>query len=159
MSYLDYGQMGLRLLYGHLNSALPDNEELYNIPELPGAREGVKKLISAAISASKPQKRYPKGVRELAGCRGPHWFVMSIIREYHHVVADQFYKGLGVALMRKESDVMVELLLELKRQHIVALPIHDGVLVADGVHEQTIEIMKIVFEEYVCVAGVVNIKD
>ena len=84
---------------------------------------------------------------------------MSIIREYHHVVADQFYKGLGVALMRKESDVMVELLLELKRQHIVALPIHDGVLVADGVHEQTIEIMKIVFEEYVCVAGVVNIKD
>ena len=54
---------------------------------------------------------------------------------------------------------MVELLLELKRQHIVELPIHDGVLVADGVHEQTIEIMKIVFEEYVCVAGVVNIKD
>ena len=98
-------------------------------------------------------------MRELAGCRGPHWFVMSIIREYHHVVADQFYKGLGVALMRKESDVMVELLLELKRQHIVALPIHDGVLVADGVHEQTIEIMKIVFEEYVCVAGVVNIED
>jgi hypothetical protein len=49
--------MGLRLLYGHLNSALPDNEELYNIPELPGAREGVKKLINAAISASKPQKR------------------------------------------------------------------------------------------------------
>ena len=70
---------------------------------------------------------------------------MSIIREYHHVVADQFYKGLGVALMRKESDVMVELLLELKRQHIVALPIHDGVLVADGVHEQTLEIMEIVF--------------
>ena len=119
----------------------------------------MKKLISAAISASKPQKRYPKGVRELAGCHGPHWSVMSKICEYHHAVADHFYKGLGVTLMRDESDVMVELLLELKKQNIVALPIHDGVLVADGVHEQAIEIMRAVFEECVGVAGVVNIEE
>jgi len=159
MCYLDYGQMGLRLLYGHLNAVPPDNEDLYDVPELPGGREGVKKLISSAIYATEPQKRYPKGVRELAGCHGPYWLVMNKISEYHSAVADHFYKGLGVKLMRKESDVMIELLLELKMQNITALPIHDGVLVAEEVHEQVIETMKTVFEDCVGVSAVVNIEE
>lgn len=157
--YLDYGQMGLRLLYGHLKAVPPDNEDLYDVPELPGGCEGVKKLISSAIYATEPQKKYPKGVRELAGCHGPYWLVMNEIGEYHSAVADHFYKGLGVKLMRKESDVMIELLLELKMQNITALPIYDGVLVAEEVHEQVIEIMKTVFEDCVGVSAVVNIED
>jgi hypothetical protein len=156
--YLDYGQMGLRLLYSDVKATPPDGD-LYEIPGIRKSRDGVKKLISSAISNYKEPKRMPKGVRPLMWDGDSYASYMKLINEYHHAVADHFYEGLSVALMRKESDVMVELLLELKRQHIVALPIHDGVLVADGVHEQTIEIMSAVFEMCVGVAGVVNIED
>ena len=153
---LDYGQMGLRLLYGYVGATLPDNEDLYDIPELPGGREGIKKLISSSIYRDKPIKRYPAGVRELSGCHGPIWYVMSKIEKYHSDVADHFYKGLGVELMRKESDVMIELLLALKVQDIVALPIHDGILVADEDHEAAAETMKSVFLEEVGVSATVK---
>ena len=53
---------------------------------------------------------------------------------------------------------MIELLLELKRQNIVALPIHDGVLVAEHDHEQARVTMETVFEEYVGVPVTVNVE-
>ena len=42
---------------------------------------------------------------------------------------------------------------------LLKLTFKADVLVADGVHEQTIEIMSAVFEMCVGVAGVVNIED
>jgi hypothetical protein len=82
--------------------------------------------------------------------------MMSLIRDHHPEVVNKFYKGLGMELMRRESDLMVELLLSLKADDIVALPIHDGILVADDYQEKARIIMERVFVDIVGVPVVVN---
>ena len=49
---LDYGQMALRLLYGHVGAELPEGD-LYAVPGLESYREGVKKVINSALYADK----------------------------------------------------------------------------------------------------------
>ena len=53
-----------------------------------------------------------------------------------------------VQLFRKESDILVEVLLTLKRQSVVALPIHDAVLVADEDKDTAVRVMKEVFNKH-----------
>ena len=51
-------------------------------------------------------------------------------------------------LFRKESDILVDVLLTLQQNDVVALPIHDAVLVADEDKETTITVMKEVFQKH-----------
>ena len=51
-------------------------------------------------------------------------------------------------LFRKESDILVDVLLTLKTQGIVALPIHDAVLIMDEHQEVAQKVMIEVFEEH-----------
>jgi len=63
---LDYGQMGLLLLYG-LEGATPPAGDLYDLSEqgIPATcRPGIKKVVQAAINASKPLGRMPKEARK-----------------------------------------------------------------------------------------------
>ena len=55
---------------------------------------------------------------------------MEIILNYHAGVAAHICKGASLKLMRLEADLMVEILLILKSKGIVALPIHDGIIVS-----------------------------
>ena len=50
-------------------------------------------------------------------------------------------------LFRKESDILVDVLLTLKTQGIVALPIHDAVVVRDDNSDKAEAVMKKVFRE------------
>ena len=64
---LDYGQMGLMLLYG-LAEATPPEGDLYDLSAygIPtSCRSGIKKVIQAAINSKKPLKRMPQGAREV----------------------------------------------------------------------------------------------
>ena len=49
-------------------------------------------------------------------------------------------------LFRKESDILVDVLEALRSEGIVALPVHDAVIVMDEHHLQATKIMKEVFE-------------
>ena len=49
-------------------------------------------------------------------------------------------------LFRKESDILVDVLETLRSEGIVALPVHDAVIVMDEHHLQATKIMKEVFE-------------
>ena len=51
-------------------------------------------------------------------------------------------------LFRKEADILVDVLTALKAQGIVALPIHDAVLVMDEHQEVAQKIMIKVFEKH-----------
>ena len=55
--------------------------------------------------------------------------------------------GIGMQMFRKESDLLMEVLLEMKDKGIVALPIHDAVMVADEHKELAKDIMIRVFRE------------
>lgn len=56
--------------------------------------------------------------------------------------------NMGMQLFRKESDILVDVLLKLKAQSVVALPIHDAVLVADEDKETAVRVMKEVFKKH-----------
>ncbi len=51
-------------------------------------------------------------------------------------------------LFRKESDILVEVLEALRSEGIIALPVHDAVIVMDDHHLLTTEIMKKVFKDH-----------
>ena len=51
-------------------------------------------------------------------------------------------------LFRKESNILVDVLLTLKTQGIVALPVHDAVVVRDDNADKAKAVMKQVFREH-----------
>lgn len=56
--------------------------------------------------------------------------LLEAIREAHRAIAGAFFSDAGARLMRKDSDLAVQIMLDLQRQGIIALPIHDSFLVA-----------------------------
>jgi hypothetical protein len=56
--------------------------------------------------------------------------------------------GIGMQLFRNESDILVDVLLTLKTQGIVGLPIHDAVVVRDDNSDKAKAVMKQVFREH-----------
>ena len=56
--------------------------------------------------------------------------------------------GIGMQLFRKESDILVDVLITLKAQEITALPIHDAVVVRDDQSDKARVVMQKVFKEH-----------
>lgn len=148
---LDYGQMGLLLLYG-LEGATPPAGDLYDLSEygIPtSCRPGIKKVIQAAINASKPLGRMPQNARKTITNKISLAGVLTAVDKRHPLIAHRFGAGVGMLLFRKEADILVDVLLALKDRNITALPIHDAVLV-NGNHEaEAKDIMIRVFREHV----------
>jgi hypothetical protein len=148
---LDYGQMGLLLLYG-LEGGTPPAGDLYDLSEygIPvSCRPGIKKVIQAAINASKPLRRLPKGARKTIPKRISLARVLDAVGKRHPLIAHRFGAAVGMQLMRKEADILVDVLLALKDRNIPALPVHDAVLV-NGNHENSAKgVMIRVFEDHV----------
>ncbi len=143
--------MGLLLLYG-LEAATPPAGDLYDLSEygIPvSCRPGIKKVIQAGINASKPLGRMPKGARKIIPNRISLAGVLAAVGKRHPLIAHRFGAGVGMLLMRKEADILVDVLLALKDRNITALPIHDAVLV-NGNHEaEAKDVMIRVFREHV----------
>lgn len=127
---LDYDQMSLRTLYALSDSPAPSCD-LYSIDDLDAPRDTVKQLINAMLFAEGALAKKPKGLA--AGLPGRMTVdqITSIIEYFHHPIRDQFHTGIGHHLQFIESQIMVALLLDLKSRGIVALPIHDGIMVAE----------------------------
>ena len=132
---LDYGQMAIRLLYAETGQA-PHFEDAYAVPGLEGHRAGVKKLLNAMLASSKPLKRLPMGVGRLLprGMRLPD--LVDMVVAFHAPVRQHFHAGCSLRLMYLESQVMVQVLLRLIDEGVTALPVHDGLIVAEQ-HEHT----------------------
>ena len=88
----------------------------------------------------------PKGARKTIPSRISLSVIISAIKDKHHEVAQRFHAGVGLRLMRKESDILIDVLLALKKQQITALPIHDAVLVRHDNAQQAREVMVRVFQ-------------
>lgn len=162
---LDYGQMGVRLMYAEAGVA-PTFTDAYAIPGLENHREGVKRFMAAMLNVTKPLPRFPRGLRDLfpplievGGVRKVRssQLITQLILEAHAPIAHIFHQGQGLRGMAMESDIMVKVLLELIDRGITALPIHDGLLVGEG-HVQTAqEVMLWAFREVTGQEGVVNL--
>lgn len=164
---LDFGQMLVRLLYAEAGAELPFGDDAYLLPPLhmswqqfneyseeqkdrisPIPREGIKLVLTSAINVGKDQARLPKGAREIIPAKFKLKEVMELVRTHHQPIAHFLGTGHGLRAMRKESNLLMDILLRLKEQEIVALPIHDAVIVPSARKEQVRTIMAQVFYEH-----------
>ena len=147
---LDYGQMSLAILYGLAGKAPPAGD-LYDLADhgIPTEyRKGIKKCIQAVINTDKLPTRVPKGVRKHLPGKYSMRDVLRAVEKKLPEIYPLMTSGIGMQLCRKESDILVDVLLALKKGGIVALPIHDAVVVMDDKQQETTDIMKKVFRDH-----------
>jgi hypothetical protein len=152
---LDFGQCGVRIAYG-LAGAIPPSGDLYLIPGLERFREGVKKLLNSMLAWHEKMPRFPAGTRHLFPSHLTVHKVQEQIREHHHPIVDQFYSAQVLTHQFVDSQVIVRSLLRLAEQGLVALPVHDALLVPHSTAAQVAGIMLDCFREITGVEGVVS---
>jgi len=141
---LDFAQMHPTMLYGEYASGTQLKNDPYEVQGLP--RKTVKKLFNAMINASSKQRQWPEGI----GSKNLKMTVseaQALILEKHRPIETAFFTGTGLRLQRQDSDIMVAILLELKRRDIPALPIHDSVIVPKNHKEIVTAVMRQHFQE------------
>ena len=146
----DYGQMSVMLLYSLAGAPIPEGD-LYDLSAqgIPHAyRKGIKKVIQAIINSSEELSRYPAGAKDLLPKGLKFDTLRSAIRAKHEAIYPLMTGHLGMQMFRKESDILVEVLIALKNKGIVALPIHDAVLVGEHHKAPTQDIMRTVFKDH-----------
>jgi hypothetical protein len=153
---LDFSSLNPRLLYAREGVA-PTQEDLYAVAGLERYREGAKRLFNARLfdlgPRQKKPKRTPEEVRAGVELYPPHMTIAELLNALeaaHHQVAHHFGTGIGHELQFIESTILVKVLLELMGEGIVALPVHDCVVVG----RSKVDIARKVMEAVSCeVAG------
>jgi len=128
---LDFSSMFVRLAYIR-QGAEPPEGDLYAIPGLEGHRDGVKRVLSSLFFRETKARRLPHDATSLL----PVGWTMSRFRnaivEIHPAIAPLLDTDIGFELMAAESNLLVAVLLRLISEGVVALPMHDGLMVAQS---------------------------
>jgi hypothetical protein len=147
----DYSTLVARLAYAHISDGTDDKKppkgDLYTIPGLsPESRDGVKRLFSTLLfDQHKNRDRFPKGVAELFTVedqRKGFMRVFELVKTHHMAIAPLFGTGIGHYLQFLESQLLVNVLLRLANEKIVALPLHDCVVIEARKAEKVAFIME-----------------
>ena len=155
---LDFGQMAARILYG-MAGASPHFEDAYNLPGWPGwqkHRTSVKTVFNAMLHTTQRHTRFPEGSRGQLPKSIKVDEVINAIMAHHAPIKDYFYSNVGMEVMFKESQILVDILLKLIDEDIVALPVHDAIIVSKGDVHRAKEIMLDIFHEHTGVEGLVE---
>ncbi|WP_343755254.1 DUF6538 domain-containing protein, partial [Rhodovulum strictum] len=153
---LDYGQVMPRLVYA-LAGKVPSMDDLYAIPCFEEHRPGIKKVASSMLFVEAPISRFPQDTRHLFPKSVKIGDVTEAIMAAHPEIADSFFNGIGHRCQFLESEILVEVLLVLKGMGIVALPIHDAILVPASAAAQAKAVMLEVFKKRTGQEGVVDL--
>lgn len=151
---LDYGQAFPRIAYG-LAGHDPPTGDLYLIPGLEEWRLGIKKLMNSMFNYDKIFAKKPKGLKKLLPEEIDVYQLQTAIRRYHQPIASMLGTNSGQELTLIESEVMVSVLLMLKQRGVVALPIHDCIIVKKDHQELAKKVMMDAFYDLVGVSAVV----
>lgn len=126
---IDFAAMGVRLAYADVGATPPEGD-LYAHRWFP--RAGVKLVLNAVLSASAPFRRMPDGARPFFRRRTSVDDVVAELERMHPAISPLFFKGNATKLMHLESQIAVRALLALRERGVVALPVHDCLLVSRG---------------------------
>ena len=126
---LDYRQMGPRLLYGRAGVSPPT--DCYAVPGYEGYRSGWKKLLNAMFFSGPDLPRLPKGTADLLPPRIGVRRATELLLEHNAPITPLVQENVGFEVMFMESEVLIDVVMELESREIAALPIHDAVIVAD----------------------------
>lgn len=146
---LDYGQMAVRLAYSLAKAPIVFDDG-YLIPNWEKAREATKKLINVMLnSTSSYEWSVPKKVQKLYPYREHiERYLLADISCFHKPIAHLFGGQYGMKFMFLESEILIDVLLELNNRGIVALPIHDCILVKESAQQTAKEVMHRVFKQH-----------
>lgn len=149
---LDFSSMIVRLAYIIAEKPCPDGDQ-YNIPGLdPESRDGIKRVMGTLLfDSSRNRDRFPKDVAQLFTPKDQRkgWSqVDKAIRTHHYELRAYLDRGLGHYLQFLESQVLINVLLRCAQRGLVALPLHDCIIVprsqvvrATGIMGQTVRYM------------------
>jgi hypothetical protein len=138
----DFAQLHPRLLYAELGCRLEG--DAYTIRGYESDRPAVKQAWQILINAASRSKAVPALATELGGLhrQAEAARLLEAVEHHHRPIAGAFYTGAGLRLQRRDSDLIVGILQQCLSEGIVALPIHDSLIAAQGrPAEQAHEIM------------------
>ncbi|MCX5580266.1 hypothetical protein [Kaistia terrae] len=135
---LDFSSMFPRLAYASAGATAPDGD-LYSMSGLEGHRRAVKMAVNCLLMDDFHRSTWPSELvtstddGDATAILPPGWTVKrtkDAILHKHPALRPCFGVGLGLTLMHTESQILVRVLEEMKAKKLVALGLHDGLLVA-----------------------------
>lgn len=162
---LDYNGATLRMLYGKAGAALPAGDP-YSVGALgQWPRPAIKKLFASMTfdrtmvvkpNAMAGLPQWPEDVRDMFVSPPPLRRIRAAIEQAHKPIVPLLYRGIGHDLQFTESTLMVDLLLTLKSFGVVALPVHDCLVVKRSVAAPVKDMMLQLFRHHTGAEGVVE---
>jgi len=138
---VDYRQLFPRLAYVRAQAEQPDGD-IYDMAGDGSGRDGWKTLMNAMLFAEGRLGNWPKDSRQHFPDGTKLRDATDMLREKHASIAHLLETGIGFQLMRIESDMLISVVTHLFSNGIIALPLHDAVLVARSHAEAAREAMQ-----------------
>jgi hypothetical protein len=140
IAYFDFKSMFLRLAHIEADLEPPDGDLYLRIAGIktPEHRDGIKKVVNAMLFREGELRRLPRGTkallpRELQSARTARAAILNAFPGLRTI----FERARGFHLMFAESQLLVVLMLRLIQHGIIALPVHDGAMIAESQEDQT----------------------
>lgn len=144
---LDYARMQPSLLYVHRGLTL--DHDPYLPPQFSGAdvREVGKRIFNRLLNGKPgPLRVTAEDKVQLAGAVDFQDLVSAVI-DLNRPIADAFGTGAAGWLQRLDSDILVEVLTRTSKAGVVALPIHDSLIVTSSHEDLLREAMAGAYED------------
>jgi hypothetical protein len=140
---LDFGSCFVALL--HVEDGIefdPLAPDPFTISGYKDHRGLIKQCAYSILNAPKRIKNYPEDVVEKGAKPPMSWREMeAVIFDHIPLFRKHQYSAIGLKLMRKESDILVSVLLDLLERQIGFIPFHDGLMVPESKKEVTRHLM------------------
>jgi hypothetical protein len=153
---LDFASMFPRLAYASVGAVAPEGD-IYAIPGLEGHRRAVKMALNCLLMDDFNRSKWPTELAsadeggDASAILPAGWTVKrtkdAILRK-HPALRPCLGVGLGLTLMHRESQILVRVLEEMKARRMVALGLHDGLLLPRSRAEEGRMMMEVVSREF-----------
>ena len=147
---IDYKSMAIGQLYARIGRSHSDDYDAYAVPELVKLkidRGAIKRQTQRMLNSTIPLKSFRCDDDIIKqGFKGLDYkFVEGVIANYHQPISKYFGTGIGLELMNEEATIMINILKELHKFKIPALPLHDA-LITQSIH--TNPVRELMFTHY-----------
>jgi hypothetical protein len=128
---LDFGSCFVALLHVADGTEFdPEAPDPFTISGYEEHRDLIKQCAYSILNASKGISHYPEAVIEKGSAPPLPWRQMeAVIFEHIPLFRKYSYSAIGLGLMRKESDILIAILMDLIKEGIGFITMHDGLMI------------------------------
>jgi hypothetical protein len=140
---IDFSSIHIHLAYAEAKTQVPEGD-LYAIEGLDPIqhRPAVKIVMSAMLARKGDMKQLPHDARILLPKDWTASRIVAAIKHRHGPIANLFGIDLGISLMFRDSKILMATLEQLVDKKIVALPLHDAIIVQQSEIEKAKQVMQ-----------------